>query len=412
MASILGDDLTLGGEGEFGSEPKDVPSVGKISGKMLGKRVTDLLDNLERNGIDLAFDTDLMYLKVGPYRAPSIDPITHLPNIYEDGDPSGNVSATGRGIGINIDGFSNDLTVNGSAHISSNLTAIGSTATFSNIVFNNTNNISSVTGNIVIAPTGADAYVRYGEVQNTALKIKDNYIQVTGVDQSIVFDASGTGRIEIQSNASVAGDLSVGTDIIAHSDVTIAGQLIIGNNPIDTITVNTDFTQTIEPGVNNSYDLGSSDKKWRTLYLNGSVNITSAVITELRISEQTSFSGNTITTIRSNDNLNLFSDTGIIALEDLTIEDNIISNTLNTPLTFKSTGRGYVRFDSTNAVAIPAGDISQRPFGVIGETRWNTDLQYLECFDGSIYQVATGGGTVVTATVMQELGEIYSLILG
>jgi len=411
MAGILGDDLNLGGEGEFGSEPKDVPSVGKISGKMLGKRISDTLDNLERNGIDLAFDTDLMYLKVGPYRAPSIDPTTLLPNIYEDGDPSGNVSATGRGIGINIDGFSNDLTVNGSAHVSSNLTAIGSTATFSNIVFNNTNTISSVTGNIVIAPTGVDAYVRYGEVRNTALIVKDNYIQATGTDQSIVLDASGADTI-IESNASIAGNLSVGTDIIAHSDVTIAGQLIIGTDPIDTIVVNTDFTQTIKPGVTDLYDLGSSARQWRTLYLNGAVNITSAVITDLRISDQTSFSGNTITSIRSNDNLNLFSDTGIIALEDLTIEDNVISNTLNTPLIFKSTGRGYVRFDSTNAVAIPAGDISQRPFGELGETRWNTDLQYLECFDGSIYQVATGGGTVVTATVMQELGEIYSLILG
>jgi hypothetical protein len=407
MAGILGDDLNLGGEGEFGSEPKDVPSVGKISGQMLGKRVTDTLYNLERNGIDLAFDTNLMYLKVGPYRAPSLPE-----NIYEDGDPSGNALATGRGIGINIDGFSNDLTVNGSAHVSSNLTAIGSTATFSNIVFNNTNNISSVTGNIVIAPTGVDAFVRYGEVRNTALKVKDNYIQATGTNQSIVLDASGTGRIEIQSNTNIAGNLSVGTDIIARSDVTIAGQLIIGNNPIDTVTVNTDFTQTIEPGVTNLYDLGSSDKKWRTLYLNGSVNVTSAIITDLRISDQTSFSGNTITSIRSNDNLNLFSNTGIIEIEDLTIENNVISNTLNTPLTFKSTGRGYVEFDSTNAIAIPIGDISQRPFGEIGETRWNTDLQYLECFDGSIYQVATGGGTVVTATIMQELGEIYSLILG
>jgi len=407
MAGIISDDSDLGGISNFGSEPPDTPSLGKISGKMLGKRISDSLDNLERNGIDLAFDTDLMYLKVGPYKAPSLPE-----NIYEDGDPSGNISATGRGIGINIDGFSNDLTVNGSAHVSTNLTATGSTATFSNIVFNNANNISSVVGDIIIAPTGADAYVQYGEVQNTALKIKDNFIQATGIDQSIVLDASGTGRVEIESNAIIAGNLNIGANINAHADVMIDGQLIIGNDPIDTITINTDFTQTIEPGVDNSYDLGSSSKKWRTLYLSGSTVITSAEITDLRISDQTSFSGNTITSIQSNDNLNLLSDTGIIAIEDLTIEDNVISNTLDTPLIFKSTGRGYVRFDSTNAVLIPAGDISQRPFGEIGETRWNTEFQYLECFDGSVYQVATGGGTVVTATVMQELGELYSLILG
>jgi hypothetical protein len=315
-------------------------------------------------------------------------------------------------VGINTDGFSNELSVNGSAHILSNLTASGSTARFSNIIFNSTNIISTVTGGIIIAPTGADAYVQYGEVLNTALKIKDNYIQATGTDQSIILDASGTGRVELESNVAIAGNLTVGTNITAHADVTIGGQLIIGNNPIDTITVNTDFTQTIEPGIDNLYDLGSSLNKWRTLYLNGSVNVNNAVIAGLQISDQTLFSGNTITSIQSNDNLLVLSDSGVVSLEDITIEDNIISNTLNTPLTFANTGRGYIKFDSNNALAIPKGTTAERPFGEVGETRWNSTLQYLECFDGNIYQVATGGGTVITATVMQELGELYSLILG
>jgi hypothetical protein len=61
---------------------------------------------------------------------------------------------------------------------------------------------------------------------------------------------------------------------------------------------------------------------------------------------------------------------------------------------------------------IPAGDNSQRPGFEQGETRWNTDLQYLECFDGTVWQVATGGGVVVTAPIMTEFADVYTLIFG
>jgi hypothetical protein len=64
-------------------------------------------------------------------------------------------------------------------------------------------------------------------------------------------------------------------------------------------------------------------------------------------------------------------------------------------------------------MVIPSGDDSQRRLiPELGETRWSTQQQYLECYDGSVWIVATGGGEIVTQEYMEDLGFIYSAILG
>jgi hypothetical protein len=61
-----------------------------------------------------------------------------------------------------------------------------------------------------------------------------------------------------------------------------------------------------------------------------------------------------------------------------------------TPLTFTSTGIGYLRFMGDNAFVIPAGTDAERPSRPeLGDTRWNTDQDYLEAFSGEI-EVVTG----------------------
>jgi hypothetical protein len=54
----------------------------------------------------------------------------------------------------------------------------------------------------------------------------------------------------------------------------------------------------------------------------------------------------------------------------------------------------------------------RRASPVVGETRWNTDLAYLECYDGSVWTVSTGGGIEVTTEIMEDLVHVYTLILG
>ena len=93
--------------------------------------------------------------------------------------------------------------------------------------------------------------------------------------------------------------------------------------------------------------------------------------------------------------------------------ESTITNLLNTPLTIGSTGIGYTQFTGTNGMIVPVGTNSERRLSPeVGETRWNTDEDYLECYDGTVWVVSTGGGIEVTVEIMEDLGHVYTLMLG
>jgi hypothetical protein len=64
-------------------------------------------------------------------------------------------------------------------------------------------------------------------------------------------------------------------------------------------------------------------------------------------------------------------------------------------------------------MVIPSGVNSERRSSPeVGESRWNTQLGYLECFNGTIWVVSTGGGEEITTPIMEDLSNVWSLILG
>ena len=64
-----------------------------------------------------------------------------------------------------------------------------------------------------------------------------------------------TGTLNVQQNLNVSGDISVN------------GNLIIGNVNTDTISVVADFTSNLVPDVSNTYNLGTPDKKWNEIFV-------------------------------------------------------------------------------------------------------------------------------------------------
>ena len=122
---------------------------------------------------------------------------------------------------------------------------------------------------------------------------------------------------------------------------------------------------------------------------------------------------NKISALQSNDDILLNPDTGITDIENTRWQINDIANLSNTALTVAGTGIGYYQFVGTNSMVIPAGDNSQRRASPeVGETRWNTEEAYLECYDGTVWAVSTGGGIEVTTVIMEDLGHVYALMLG
>ena len=361
--------------------------LGRISGQVL-------TDNLSRAGVDLAFETNLLYLDVNNQQIGIRDstPVYTL-------DVNGNIRTT-------------DLTVTTQA-------ALG------NLRINAPNTFTTSVG-------GIDVYINGGgEISHdrlaTANLVLDGNLISSISNSNIVFNPNGSGTVELRATTDITGNLAVSGNISMGGNLTTLGTLIVGDSPIDTVTISPDFTQSIIPGDDATYAIGadagdSTQRRWSQIHAAQWQNITngtwagSGIVSPfVTVSDQVTIDGllGKISAIQSNEDVWLNPYTGITRIENINWQVNDITNLLNTPLTFSSTGTGYVRFMDTTGFVVPAGTILQRRASPeVGETRWNTDLDYLECYDGSVWAVSTGGGDLVTQQFMEDLGFIYSAILG
>ena len=362
--------------------------LGRIGGQVL-------TDNLLRAGVDLAFETNLLYLDVNNNRIGVKDSTP----VY-DLDVNGNISA-------------NDFTV---------VTQLAP----GNLRLNSPNTISTSVG-------GIDVYINGGgEIFHdrlvTANLVLDGNLISSISNSNIELNPNGSGTVELRADTNITEDLVVNGNISMSGNLTGIGTLTFGNQTIDTVTVNTDFTQSIIPGDDLTFAMGadagdSTARRWSQAHSPNWTYITDGAwpgsglrSQSVVISDQLRLDGgiNKISAIQSNDDVLLNPDTGIVRIESTRWQGNDITNLLNTPLTFASTaGIGYLRFMGDNAVLIPAGtDLQRSASPEVGETRWNTDRGYLECYDGTVWAVSTGGGIEVDIPIMEDLGHVYTLILG
>ena len=192
--------------------------VGRISGPLL-------FANLERNGIDLAFETDLIYLDV-----------------------------TGNKIGIRNASPSNEIQI---LDTTRTVSLIADTqANIANFDIQNTT-IQPFPGDIIL---DARYKITSSNVKTGDIFIDDNYISTTNSSSNLELKPNGTGRVEVYNN------LEVGGDIHADGNITLEGNITFGDTlSQDTVTFDTDVTSDINPdtAVNYSpYDLGKADKRW------------------------------------------------------------------------------------------------------------------------------------------------------
>ena len=127
------------------------------------------------------------------------------------------------------------------------------------------------------------------------------------------------------------------------------------------------------------------------------------------------FDNNTVTTTLSNSDLELRRTTSsnIVETENFDLKDSTFLNTTNNDLILASTNNGYVKFGGATGLVIPTGtEAEQNPSPIEGETRYNTDQEYLETWNGEEWQRSAGEGAEVTDVVLKELVDIYAIVLG
>lgn len=222
------------------------PQNGRIGGGVLK-------DDLLRQGVDLAFETDLLYLKVSPVTQGTVG----SPE-YDDGDPNysspGGRGSISQGIGINTNAPSDALTIAG---------------TFG------TKNLSSTVTNIFQLQIDNSQIVEYGSgiiylnaannisatsIATDNLKIDNNTISTTTTDTNIEIRPSG--NLNIQSNWNITGNLH------ATGNITFGGDLVLGNDDTDNVSFAADVNSSIIPDQTDTSDLGSPSKQWLNIYSN------------------------------------------------------------------------------------------------------------------------------------------------
>tara|TARA_B100000029_G_scaffold144730_1_gene139922 strand:- start:1343 stop:4039 length:2697 start_codon:yes stop_codon:yes gene_type:complete len=163
-----------------------------------------------------------------------------------------------------------------------------------------------------------------------------------------------------------------------------------------------------------TYVLANADNSF-SFYNNGVTNTTlttNGLETNKLISQNTvEIDGNTISSATTNADFTLTA-TGTVNIANFKFDTNTIHNTVGGAIKLSKTGnQGYVHFDTVYGTVIPAGSTAQRPAGVLGQTRFNTDLAYMESWDGSQWANIAGAGGGITEQYMEELVNIYTIAL-
>ena len=359
--------------------------LGRISGPLLDA-------NLNRLGVDLTFrnygvSDDLLYLKV-----------------------------TNNTIGVNKEPVTHKLEVDGTTRTTNLI--VDTQAQFDNIVASTNNFTTYIISNITISPNQTSPLITADHIKAGDLSFKDNIISNYQSNGSVLLNPNGTGIVDIQSSTTINADLSVTGNFAINGNLTEATNIIVGDNIVDTVIIAPDFSQSIIPGDNIQYDLGSSTKRWRNIYSHQNSNIGSLIYNDITISDQMFIESGlpSISTLQSNDDLRLLPDTGNVFIERYKIETNNITNLDATAGILAATGIGYTRFVDNNALVIPAGtDAERNASPEVGDTRWNTEDpidNYLECFDGTTWEIATGPGGSISTVENYDLANAYILILG
>lgn len=365
-----------------------------------------------------------------------------------------------------------ELTVNGQAYLQ-NLELVGTITQTGN--WNQTGNTDIIgdvfSDNISITGTGS-----YFTVSN--FKFENTTISITSTDQDLILEGNSTGGVVFDDVVKISGTtiqilpgLS-GSILITESSVPYAlegdvnasenlvfapngtgNTIIYGTNAFQ-IPVGSTATRSLGLGeirynsVTNLYEGGGtsgglisfnglydSDRNTyiaagsadNTIYF-GISNSVKATIDSTALESNTfaidniQLNDNTITNTASGNDLTLLpTGTGNTSLNNVGFSsDSTITNQSNQPLVLKATGTGYISFAAASAIVIPLGVSAERRLAPeVGETRFNTEKQYMEVYTGDLAQGESGwvsaigeSAGIVDANVIEGLLDFWTLILG
>ena len=213
-----------------------------------------LKDNLLRQGVDLAFESNLLYLKVSPEVQGNV-----ISPEFDDGDPnfylgSGNRGEIAQGIGINTNAPNSELTVPEPIRTTNLIVTDNVDITGGGDFSINNSNITHFGGaDINLVSTGN---IFATAIATDDLKIDFNTISTTTPDTNIELRPNGDGNVNINSNWNITGDLH------ATGNIQTVGDFTFGSDDEDNVSFAADVNSDIMPDQSDTSSLGSASKQW------------------------------------------------------------------------------------------------------------------------------------------------------
>ena len=342
-------------------------AIGRISGSVLKS-------NLTRNGTDLAFETNLLYLDVTNSRVGigTSEPTTTLQ--ISGTTTTGGLTANGA---VNIDGTG--------------------TSNMDNVIIG-ANTAAAVTTTSLVATT---ADINAGTIDNavigatTAAAITGTTI--AGTTASLTNTSTGDSLlVTTTENSSTAGPvISLKRNSGSPTDADYLGQIKFkGENDADQEINYAKITGKIldasdgtEDGIIEfSHVKGGTQTitgRWRSdsLQLLNSTNLSVAgSLTAAGLSYPSS--DGSVGQVLTTDGSGTLSFT-TVSVGDFTFNGSTMSAPSNADMTFDNSGTGRYIFEGTSSLAIPNGTTAQRPTGSTGEIRYNSSTDAIEGYTTS-----------------------------
>ncbi len=197
--------------------------LGRISGPLLA-------ENLIRHGIDLAFETDLLYIDVNNQR-----------------------------VGVKTASAGRLLDINGTTGTTNLVVDTGFTVP--NFSFT-TNTIQNLISSIYFQPDQlSDPIISTTKFATANLEISNQLIENIIADSNIELSPNGTGKVQFDTSK-----INIDGSLHATGNITWDGNIIIGNDNNDNVNFSADINSHIIPETANTYDLGSLAQQWNNLY--------------------------------------------------------------------------------------------------------------------------------------------------
>jgi hypothetical protein len=332
---------------------------------------------------------------------------------------------------------------------------------------------STINGPLTIMLDGGMGTIVMERMRTDDLQFTDNVISSNNSSTAVEIRANGSGILDVQSAGNFIGDLTVTGSVNVDGDLTKYSNIILGDelyNPDtpggDTIEIIPDFSQSIIPGDDNSYDFGTGNivdstvRRWNSMHTPDLTNVGTNRPNAVKVSDQMWLNGvtNQLFGLQSDDDFLLSPDTGLTHIEGYDITGNDFTNMSNTDGQRLECFAGQVEavtVVSSNIAGlidqiVNSGTTSTNGAGTDFECRFsilsgvitleitNQGIGYIAgnsiSISGAVflggadgvnditltvgtqttagYRVATGGGAEVDISLMEDLGNEYSLILG